>query len=313
MSAPRVGIVLVNWNSYEDTAACLHSLAAITYPNVEIIVVDNASRDESATKLQAEFPGITFLRSKENAGFTGGNNLGIKYALDADCDHVLLLNNDTFVLPNFLEPLVARMASDSKIAAVSGKIYYAPETRGGEDRIIWYAGCYRKWHMGYHHYGVEEKDTGQFDVPREIPYASGCLMLLRGSALRKIGVLSPEYFIYWEEADWCHRALDAGYICMYEPKSVIYHNFRSAALGYETPFHMYMQYRNALIYAKEHYRGLDSLRFWMFYPIYMFYRFLLDIRAKNSRAAKAIVWGVFDYFRGFRGKQGLKERGFLKS
>jgi hypothetical protein len=309
----RIGIVLVNWNSYEDTAACLRSLAAITYPNVEIIVVDNASSDESATKLQAEFHGITFIRSKENAGFTGGNNLGIEYAMDADCDHVLLLNNDTFVLPDFLEPLVARMESDSKIAAVSGKIYYAPETRDGADRIIWYAGCYRKWHMGYHHYGVEEQDIGQFDAPREIPYASGCLMLLRGGALRKIGVLSPEYFIYWEEADWCHRARDAGYICMYEPKSVIYHNFRSAALGYETPFHMYMQYRNALIYAKKHYHGLESLRFWLFYPIYMFYRFLLDIRAKNVRAAKAIIWGVLDYFRGFRGRQGLKERGFLKS
>ncbi|MFI5202519.1 MAG: glycosyltransferase family 2 protein, partial [Candidatus Kapaibacterium sp.] len=299
-------------NSYMDTAACLRSLAAITYPNVEIIVVDNASRDESAMKLHAEFPGITFLHSKENAGFTGGNNLGIEYALNANCDHVLLLNNDTFVLPDFLEPLVARMDSNSKIAAVSGKIYYAPETRGGEDRIIWYAGCYRKWHMGYHHYGVEEKDIGQFDTPREIPYASGCLMLLRGGALRKIGVLSPEYFIYWEEADWCHRARDAGYICMYEPKSVIYHNFRSAALGYETPFHMYMQYRNALIYAKKHYHGLASLRFWIFYPIYMSYRFLLDIRAKNSRAAKAIFWGVLDYFRGFRGKQGLAERGFIK-
>ena len=126
MSMPRVGIVLVNWNSYEDTAACLHSLAEITYPNVEIIVVDNASRDESATKLHAEFPGITFLQSKENAGFTGGNNLGIEYALHTNCDQVLLLNNDTFVLPGFLEPLLDRMESNSKIAAVSGKIYYAP-------------------------------------------------------------------------------------------------------------------------------------------------------------------------------------------
>ncbi len=312
MSTPRIGIVLVNWNSYEDTSVCLHSLAAITYPNVEIIVVDNGSKDDSATKLQSEFPNITYILSKENTGFTGGNNLGIEYALKSGCDHALLLNNDTIVLPGFLEPLVERLESNTKIAAASGKIYYAPQTRGGEDKVIWYAGCYRKWHMGYHHYGVEEKDVGQFETPKEIPYASGCLMLLRGSIIREIGMLSPEYFIYWEEADWCHRAREAGYICMYEPKSVIYHNFTSAALGYETAFHMYMQYRNCFIYAKKHYHGLEAFRFWTLYPVYMLYRFFLDLRAKNPKAAKAIVWGIQDYFRGYRGKQGLRERGFIK-
>ncbi len=308
-----MGIVLVNWNSYDDTAACLKSLELVTYPNVEIIVVDNGSKDDSLTRLHNDFPDVTYIHSAENTGFTGGNNLGMEHALDAGCDHVLLLNNDTFVLPGFLEPLVARLESDPKIAAATGKIYYAPQTRGGEDHVIWYAGCYRKWHMGYHHYGVEEKDIGKFEEPREIPYASGCLMLLRGSAIREIGLLSPEYFIYWEEADWCHRARDAGYICMYEPKSVIYHNFTSAALGYETAFHMYMQYRNCFIYAKKHYHGFDSLRYWTLYPIYMGYRFFFDLRAKNPKAAKAIWWGVVDYFKGYRGKQGLKERGFIKS
>ena len=313
MSAPRVGIVLVNWNSYADTAACLRSLADISYPNAEIIVVDNGSADDSSSRLRTEFPAATYILSKENTGFTGGNNLGIHHALDTACTYVLLLNNDTFVLPGFLEPLVERMETDSTIAAASGKIYYAPQARNGEDKVIWYAGCYRKWHMGYHHYGVEEKDVGQFEEPREIAYASGCLMLLRSSIVREIGMLSSEYFIYWEEADWCHRAIDAGYRCMYEPRSVIYHNFASAPLGYETPFHMYMQYRNSFIYAKKHYHGTQSIRYWLFYPIYILNRFILDIRAKNTRAAKAIVWGIIDYFRGFRGKQGLRERGFLKS
>jgi GT2 family glycosyltransferase len=312
-TTPRVGIVLVNWNSYEDTAVCLRSLSAIKYGNVEIIVVDNGSRDGSAKRLRAEFPDVTYIDSEENLGFTGGNNIGMEHALSSGCDHVLLLNNDTIVTIDFLAPLVDRLESNDRIAAVSGKIYYAPQTRGGEDKIIWYAGCYRKWHMGYHHYGVEEKDTGKFDTAREIPYASGCLMLLRGSAIRKIGLLSPEYFIYWEEADWCHRARDAGYICFYEPKSVIYHNFTSAALGYETPFHMYMQYRNSFIYAKKHYHGLESLRYWTLYPIYILYRFFFDLRAKNPKAARAIFWGIADYFRGYRGKQGLIERGFIKT
>ncbi|SRR5579883_14471 len=310
---PRVGIVLVNYNSYNDTSRCLESLEAMTYPNAEIIVVDNGSRDHSGTRLQEEFPGTTFLFSKENTGFTGGNNIGTDYALDAGCDHVLLLNNDTMVTPGFLEPLVERMESDPKIAAVSGKIYYAPEQRNGEADIIWYAGCYRKWHMGYHHYGVEEKDTGKYEDAREIPYASGCLMLMRGSVIRQLGTLCDDFFIYWEEADWCHRARDAGYTCVYEPKSIIYHNFKSAALGHETPFHMYMQYRNAFIYAKKHYHGFEGLQYWLFYPLYIANRIRLDLRAKNTRAAKATLWGVRDYFRGFKGRKGLKERGFLQA
>ncbi len=307
----RVGIVLVNLNSYEDTALCLKSLTPISYPNYEVIVVDNGSRDDSPAKLQLEFPNVTHICSIENTGFTGGNNIGIEHAISSGCEHVLLLNNDTIVTRSFLEPLVLRLESQPKIGAVSGKIYYAPQARGGQSDVIWYAGCFRKWHMGYHHYGVEEKDRGQYDSPRKIPYASGCLMLMRGDVIREIGALSPEYFIYWEEADWCHRARDAGYICMYEPKSIIYHNFKSAALGHETPFHMYMQYRNAFIYAKKHYHGLERLQYWLFYPIYIANRFMLDLRAKNIRAAKAIVWGVIDYFRGYRGKQGLKKRGFL--
>jgi GT2 family glycosyltransferase len=309
---PRIGIVLVNLNSYEDTSVCLRSLAGMRYSNAEIIVVDNGSRDDSGARLRSEFPAVTHITSKQNLGFTGGNNLGIHHAMQSSCDHVLLLNNDTIVTPGYLEPLVARLESDDKIAAVSGKIYYAPQSRGGQSDVIWYAGCFRKWHMGYHHYGVEEHDTGKYETPREIPYASGCLMLMRGDVIREIGPLSEEYFIYWEEADWCHRARNAGYMCMYEPHSIIYHNFKSAALGHETPFHMYMQYRNAFIYAKKHYHGLERLRYWLFYPLYIANRILLDLRAKNIRAAKAILWGVRDYFRGYRGVQGLAERGFLK-
>jgi GT2 family glycosyltransferase len=310
---PRIGIVLVNLNSYDDTSLCLRSLAQMTYPNAEVIVVDNGSRDHSGVRLQHEFPTAIHIRSDENLGFTGGNNIGIQHAMQSGCDHVLLLNNDTIVTPDFLQPLAGRLESDPTIAATSGKIYYAPQSRGGENNVIWYAGCFRKWHMGYHHYGVEEHDTGQYDTARIIPYASGCLMLMRGDVIREIGPLSEEYFIYWEEADWCHRARNAGYICMYEPKSIIYHNFKSAALGHETPFHMYMQYRNAFIYAKRHYHGLERLRYWLFYPLYIANRILLDLRAKNIRAAKAILWGVRDYFRGYRGKQGLAERGFLKA
>lgn len=309
----RIGIVLVNLNGYEDTSVCLDSLAKITYPNFEVIVVDNGSRDDSGKRLRREYPAVTHLRSEMNLGFTGGNNLGIEHAMKFGCNHVLLLNNDTIVTPSFLEPLVERLESVSDIGAVSGKIYYAPQALNGRENVIWYAGSFQKWHTGYHHSGVLEVDSGKFDEPRDVPYASGCLMLMRGDVIRAIGGLSEDYFIYWEEADWCRRAQQLGYRSVYEPRSIIYHNFRSALLGHETPFHMYMQYRNAFIYARKHYHGIEKLRYWLFYPIYIAYRVYLDLKAKNWKAARAIFWGVADYFRGFTGTRGLRERGFLKA
>jgi GT2 family glycosyltransferase len=309
---PKIGIILINFNSYNDTAVCLRSLAKMTYAPLQIYVVHNGCVDQSPEKLQAEFPNSTHIISEKNLGFSGGNNLGIAQALKNGAEHILLLNNDTYVTPEFLEPLVERLLSDVKIAAVSGKIYYAPEAKNGASDIIWYAGCFRKWHTGYHHFGVNEHDTGKFETARTVPFASGCLMLMRGALLKSQGFLSEDYFLYWEEADWCQTAFANGYVCYYEPRSVIFHNFRSAHLGEETPLYMYLQTRNAFIYSKRHYKGLLRLRFWLFYPIYLLNRYRFEVQAKNYKSARAMLWGLSDYRKGFTGTAGLAERGFLR-
>ncbi len=314
MEYSKIGIVLVHLNSYPDTSLCLTSLRSMTYPNAEVIVVDNGSIDGTGEKLRTEFPEVTHIRSDENFGFSGGNNIGIEHGMKNGCEHILLLNNDTIVTPSFLEPLVERLLSKKNVAAVSGKIYYYPASIKGKKNIIWYAGVFQKWHTGYHHTGVIEEDRGQFDVASKVIYASGCLMLMNGEVIKLIGGLAEEYFIYWEESDWCLRAKERGYECWYEPRSTIDHNFRSAPFGRgETPFYMYMQMRNSFIFAHRHFHGWLKVRHHLFYPIYIAYYFSTLIWFRNFRGAKAIFYGIIDYLKGYSGKKGLKERGYIKS
>lgn len=309
--APHVAIVIINWNDYEETAQCLTSLKDISYPHYEILLVDNGSSDGSIERLRHEFPDVTYVLLPENLGFTGGNNVATERALMSGADYILLLNNDTIVTPDFLQPLLARMESNPKIAAVTGKIYYAPAAKSGQSEIIWYAGSFRKWWMGFSHFGIDEQDTGQFERPREIAYASGCEMLLRSSVLHEIGLLSDDYFAYWEESDWCFRAKKAGYMAYYEPKSVIYHASTSSQHGKASAVHNYLYARNAFIFAARHEYGLRRVKFWLLFPLQLVYLALWDLRRRNYRASRAALWGVLDYVRGYRGQRGLRERGLI--
>jgi GT2 family glycosyltransferase len=284
----------------------------MTYPNAEIIVVDNGSSDGSGERIREEFPFAAHLQNATNEGFTGGNNTGIAYALAHGCVHVLLLNNDTIVTPGFIEPLVERLEKQSDIGAVGGKIYYYPPVVGGKDKIIWYAGARQKWHLGFIHEFESEADVGQCDEARTVAYACGCLMLMRGDLVRSMGALADEFFIYWEESDWCFRAQELGYSSWYEPRSVIYHNFHSAERGKETAFYMYLVYRNFPIFAKRHFHGFKRLQFWLVYPLHIINKYRICLQANNPRTAKAILQGVVDYFKGYTGKMGLKERGLLR-
>jgi len=309
---PRIGIVIVNLNSYDDTCACLRSLDLITYPNFKIIIVDNGSQDGSSNRLELDFPAATLIRLDSNFGSTGGRNVGIAHALQNESDYVLLLDDDSIVTPNFLEPLVRRIESQPNIAAVSGKIYFSAQNRNGQSDILWYAGCKRSWHTWYNHVGMDEKDRGLYDLAIPVDTMAACLMLLNGRVLKKIGLLSEDYFVYWEEADWCARARKAGYLCYYEPQSIVYHNYKSGDPGKETPFYNYLQFRNALIFNNKHNSGSKRFQFWISLPILLGYRVALDIRAHNIMSARAVLWGVWDFFKGFRGSERLKKRRLLR-
>jgi GT2 family glycosyltransferase len=247
-SSPKVSIVLLNLNGYRDTKDCLESLQRVQYLNFDVIVVDNGSSDDSFPRLQKEFPETTVVRSQENLGFSGGNNLGIQQALDNGADYVLLLNNDTLVDPNFLTCLVQVGETDPRIGILGSKIFYH-----SEPQRIWYAGGYVKYGIGAClHFGLDQLDReGKFSRVEDTEFITGCAMMIKSSLLREIGLLDEKLFIYWEDADFCMRARNAGNRLVFVPTALIWHKI-SRTCGAESPFTLYLTTRNQLTWVTKH-------------------------------------------------------------
>lgn len=236
---PKVSIVLVNYNGARDTLECIDSLSNITYPNYQIIVVDNASSDDSVSIMsQGGFPNMTLLEAGDNLGFSGGNNVGIRYALEKGTDYILLLNNDTIVTEDFLDKLVDSAKILENQAVITSKILYA-----GEPDTIWYAGGEFNEKTGrVSHTHIGQKNDRQEQL-REVTFISGCCMLFSVDTFSRIGELEESFFLYCEDLEYCCRAREKGVRLYYEPRSVIYHKV-SASTGKASTLSVYYTVRN---------------------------------------------------------------------
>jgi GT2 family glycosyltransferase len=227
-TSPPVWIVVLTWNGRQDTLACLRSLKNVSYPNFRIIVVDNASSDGTAEAVRKEFPGVEILLNSSNLRFAGGNNAGIRRALEGGAEYVLLLNNDTVVKADFLGKLVSRVEGDERAGMAGPKIYYF-----SQKDLLWYAGGKIEWWKGWiSHKGVREVDRGQYDTPGETDYITGCCLLVKRSVIERVGMLDESYFIYGEDADWCVRAARAGFRLLYVPDAVLWHKLSVSTGGH---------------------------------------------------------------------------------
>jgi len=249
---PLVSIITVNYNHSDVTCQMLESLFRISYPNYEVFVIDNGSPDDHPKRIKEKFPGIELLETGENLGFAGANNLGICMSKGK---YMLLINNDTLVTPGFLEPLVAKMESDPSIGAVSPKIRYynLPDT-------LQYAGMthINSYTVRSRAYGHMEKDTGQHDKDRASAYAHGAAMMVSREVVRKIGLMSMAFFLYYEELDWGYRMRKAGFKIYYVHNSLIYH-LESVSTGKESPFKTYYLNRSRLLYMRRNVRGPKAI------------------------------------------------------
>ena len=254
---PLVVIILVNYNGYDDTIACIKSLKKITYENYKIIVVNNGSsiapKAEQKDFLQEN---SYYLDNRENTGFSGGNNIGIRYAEQFNPKYFLLLNNDTEVKEDFLDVLVNTAELNPDAGLLCGKIYFY----NSPDRI-WYGGAKADFDMCTHtHYKCQYNaiDNDFSDRVEDIDFATGCMWLLPVSVVKKVGYLDEKFFLYCEDDEYCYRLIKNKYRILYCNKAIIYHKV-SASTGVNSPLQQYYIARNILyivdMYAKKKFKA----------------------------------------------------------
>ena len=218
--SPLVYIVVLNWNGWQDTVACLRSLELLDYNNCRVLVVDNASSDDSVVRIRGSFATVEVIRTDKNLGFSGGNNVGIRRALSEGADYVWLLNNDTTVDPTALRALVERAEADPKVGAVGSAIYDVAEPK----RLQAWGGGHVNFWLGR---------SRNFLSPlsdEKIEFLSGTSLLLRRPVLESLGLFDEGYFFYWEDTDYCFRVRQAGWRLAVAGGSRVWHK-ESASVG----------------------------------------------------------------------------------
>ena len=290
-----LSIITINYNGLKDTCELIDTLP-LEDESIEVIVVDNASKEDEATLIEQRYPQIKVIRSKENLGFAGGNNLGIQAAKGK---YLFFINNDTLlrckkedVRSKMFQPLIVRLESSPKIGMTSPKIKFS-----WGDNLIQYAGYtpLSKITLRNQSIGCGETDNGQYDTPHPTPYAHGAAMMVKREVFDKAGLMPECYFLYYEELDWSMMIRRAGYDIWYEPACTIFHK-ESQTAGQNSPLRTYYMTRNRLLFAKRNINGPQK---------YLTYLYLIGIVAlrdiikytlhRRLDLAQATLKGIRDF------------------
>mgnify|MGYP005840221043 CR=1 FL=1 len=257
-SPALVSFLTVNYNQPEVTLELLHTLPKLSYSHWEIIVVDNGSTPSELERECEKLDRVKYVHSNENLGFAGGNNLGLEHCQG---DFIFLINNDTELPPDFLEPVISLFEQDEKIGAVSPRIgyYHQPET-------LQYAGftAVNPFTLRNRAIGNKEKDQPQYQKNYPTQYCHGAAMCVRKSVIDKVGTMYHGYFLYYEELDWATRIKKAGYQIWLCGKSFIWHK-ESVSTGKNSPLKTYYLTRNRLLFARRNFEGFTLAAAWVYF------------------------------------------------
>jgi hypothetical protein len=296
--SPHVAIIIVNYKGREDTLECLASLAGLTYPNYSVVLVDQASGDGTADAVRASFPSVAVIENPVNDGFAGGNNLGIRRALDAGADYVFLLNNDTTVAPDLLDRLVKAAEANPEIGIAGALMLYH-----SEPGIVWSSGG----RMGARGESLmldqgrpaAEVATSGGGQLIESDFVVGCGLMAKRTVLERVGLMDERYFLYYEESDLCARAWAAGWRVVTVPDAWLWHKV-SRSTGTDSELTLYYMRRNALLYLERNARRPMAAR--LASTVDSVYLAAVWAIRGERRRARVLLRAVGDYWRGRLGK-----------
>lgn len=298
INKPSIAVILVNWKKYNLTSNCIDSLNKSNYKNFKIILVDNEYSEKSLIDLRNKHKELIVFKEKNNLGFAGGNNIGIRYALENDYDYIMLLNNDTEVKENFILPLVERIERDHSLGAVQPLIL-----NFSNKSIIWNAGGKLNKFLGITSTRLNNNKLNSSIVFDDYTdWISGCCILIKSEILTKVGLLDEKFFNYYEDVDWSLRMKNLGYDLGFVKESIIYHHGSSSSKNKKTKEGVisskihYFNIRNHILLLKKH-KNLFNFFGIVFFQIikttsYIFY-FLIRFRFnKLTMVLKGLKHGL---------------------
>ena len=288
----KVSVITVNFNQALITEDLLKSLSLENhYPETEIIVVDNGSAINHVPEWKTKFPDVSFIRSDVNLGFAGGNNIGIN---EAQGNYYFLINNDTEVTKGLIDSLVHILDTNPDVGMVSPKIKFhqMPDT-------LQYAGFtpMNFFTARNHCIGYMEKDQGQYDnLTGPTGFIHGAAMMIRKEAIEKAGLMPENFFLYYEEMDWCEMIRRAGYTIWVEPKALIYHK-ESMSVGKKSPLKEFFMNRNRILFIRRNASTFKKLVFFCHFGLLVAPRNVLMYLKENrldlmKQLFKAIWWNI---------------------
>lgn len=282
--APLVSIITINYNQADTTCAFLESTRHLTYPNYEIIIVDNASVESPTEQInQGQYPNVIIISNEKNLGFTGGNNVGIAAATG---DYMFIVNNDTELTSDLLERLLEPFLADERVGVTCPKIryFYNPD-------VIQYAGYHplNKLTGQTGAVGTHEVDRGQYDQSGATYFAHGCAMMVKREVIAQVGRFAERFFLYYEELDWSQRIQNAGYLIYYQATALIYHK-ESVSVGKANPLKVYYLTRNRILFMRRNTNPVQLTVFYAFFLCFALPKHSVIYSIKGQFAYLKAIW-----------------------
>jgi GT2 family glycosyltransferase len=296
--------VTVNWGRPDDTVIALRSLASMSMRPDLIVCVDNGSAPEHVEELRRSAPeGTVLLEMRDNLGVAAANNAGIEYATVRGAEWILLLNNDAIAGPRCLERCISEARASERIAIVGPAVTFADEPD-----LIWFAGGIVNDWTAFPRHRALRQPTDRLPPTSDTEYVSTCCALISASAWRQIGAFKDEYFMYYDDAEWCQRARAAGWRCRYVGEALCTHAVsasggRRGSLGLSENMAYYLA-RNPLRFALDTPNLIRrATRVAGLLSVYLAFNVWRLIQSRQPSIARAYVRGLLDAVRGRMGRR----------